>query len=180
MLISKSKFNRFLDDKVLDGQKYLKLEAFSREKRSLFHIKGENLYVFKLTYDTANKNEPQNANEKELKNAKKIINRINTAGMACSMFNYQLSLTTGKNDKSEDESKTILVPEEFGSWFGIASTNRILVPDTNALMNRSFSSLGFVLGKEYLKKLMVRIPRLSILEMERMANQDHQDQEKHK
>ena len=120
--------------------------SFTKEKKSLFRIRGNNLYVFNLTYNITNERDP--------KTAKKNINRIYNSGMACSMFNYRLSLTTGKNDKPKDESMTILVPTEFGSWFGLICNNRILVPDTNALMNRLFSSLSFVLGKEYLKNLM--------------------------
>jgi hypothetical protein len=66
-----------------------------------------------------------------------------------------------------DESMTILDVAEFTSTR--ISTNRIIVLDTNTLFNRPFSGLGFILGKEYLTRLSVQIPRLTVLEMERIA-----------
>jgi hypothetical protein len=100
----------------------------------LFHIKGDNLYVFELTIDSID-----TKNETESKTAKKNTDRIYDAGMACSMFNFRLSLTSGGSE-SKNEDMTILVPTEFASWFRLISNNRIFVPDTNALINRIFSA----------------------------------------
>jgi hypothetical protein len=133
----------------------------SKVGKSLFSVKGADLYVFKLTYEDQNKRK----NQKEVKDAMKEVDRIHNAGMASSIVDYRISLTTGKTNIQNDESMSILDVHEFTSWFNRIIKNRVLAPVTNALMNRSFSSLCFVLGKQYLQNLMVRIPRLSVLEM---------------
>ena len=46
-----------------------------------------------------------------------------------------------------------------------------MVPDTNALMNRSFSAFSFVLGHKPFLNTYIRIPRLTVFEMERIANE---------
>jgi hypothetical protein len=142
MIYSKDEFYGFLDDKRILDQKYLNIEAQSKLGKSLFTIRGDNLYVFKLTYQDQNNTK----NEKKFNSAKIDVDRIYKAGMASSIINYRISLTTNKTNIQKDESMSISVVDEFISWFNRIINNRILVPDTNALMNRSLSSLGFVLG----------------------------------
>jgi hypothetical protein len=68
---------------------------------------------------------------------------------------HRITLTNSTTNRENDESMSILVPNKFDPWFRRVSNNRILVPDTNALMSRFLSGLQFVLGKQYLQNLMV-------------------------
>lgn len=59
---------------------------------------------------------------------------------------------------------------DFQKWFQGITKDRTLVPDTNSILNHTFSSLVRVFGDDILKDVNVLIPRLVILEMERLAN----------
>ena len=44
------------------------------------------------------------------------------------------------------------------------------IPDSNFLINRLFSGLSYRLGIDYLRKISVYIPRVDIMELEKIAN----------
>jgi hypothetical protein len=94
------------------------------------------------------------------------------------MMDYRVSITSGESVRQNDDSMSILNPSEFKLWFDQIQTGRILIPDTNALMNRSFSGLSLVLGSHYFLNTFIRIPRLTVLEMERIANEEKSNSEK--
>jgi hypothetical protein len=147
-------------------QNYLSIEV-SANTESLFSIRGSNWYVVEI------KKEKHDSNKESKSN-----NRLYIAGNASGIINTKLSFTSGELMRDIDKSMTILDVAEFTSWFNSISSNRIFVPDTNTLLNRSFSGLGFILGKEYLSKLSIQIPRLTVLEMERIANQEAGEQKR--
>jgi hypothetical protein len=166
MIHSREKFTQFLIESA--DQKYLNLEAFSKNKDSIFKIKGSNWYVVDII------------KEKERVTTSKEIERLYIAANASGMINTKLSFTSGGITRETDESMTILDIAQFISWFNRISSNIIFVPDTNTLLNRSFSGLGFILGEGYLRNLSVQIPRLTVLEMERIGNQEGHNEQKRK
>jgi hypothetical protein len=93
-------------------------------------------------------------------------------------MDFQLAFTKTKSGGNLFDSNRRISSHDFRTWFYNAAKHRILIPDTNSLINRSLSSLCFVLGDEYLKDISIRIPRLTVLEMERMANQENKSERK--
>lgn len=98
-----------------------------------------------------------------------IDGRIYDAARASCIMDFQLAFTKTKSGGNLFDSNRRIFSHDFKTWFYNAAKHRILIPDTNSLINRSLSSLCFILGDEYLKDISIRIPRLTVLEMERMA-----------
>lgn len=93
----------------------------------------------------------------------KILLALRMAGL----LDLNLSITNGTKPFSNEEKKTD--DENFNSWFLSMSKDRTLVPDTNSVIFRTFSSLSSISGID-IKKIQIAIPRLLILELERQAN----------
>lgn len=83
--------------------------------------------------------------------------------------NLNFSATDGRT--SETQSSVSTTQNDFDSWFVNLTENKILIPDTNTIMNRTLTSLSFMSENDILSNIVLQIPRLVILEMERKANQ---------
>lgn len=94
----------------------------------------------------------------------KIILALRMTGL----LELKLSFTNGTKPDDNEEKKTD--DQDFSSWFSTTSVERTLVPDTNSIINRTFSALSSISNID-IKKLQVAIPRLVILELERQANE---------
>lgn len=129
-------------------------------------------YFFKLPHKN------QNNRIKKEKSDHDTDNKIRYAAMASCIMDFQIALSDTKSEGNILDSNKKISDNDFTTWFHGIVKDRILIPDTNSLINRSLSSLCFILGDEYLKSVNIRIPRLTILEMERMANQEQNKGEK--
>lgn len=89
--------------------------------------------------------------------------------MMSGFLNLQFSYTGG-SFANPMEGKNTSDTEEFKRWLPSFVKGKILVPDTNAIMNCSLSGLKFIMGLDFLKSLPIQIPRLLVLELERKAN----------
>lgn len=86
-------------------------------------------------------------------------------------------------DETRFARRSTNVPRpEWSDWFmSRMAPERHLIPDTNILMRHYCSNLLYrLLGEENFNNLTFRIPRLDILEIERMANQKAQARAKEK
>jgi hypothetical protein len=107
-----------------------------------------------------------------------IDGRIYYAARASCIMDFQLAFTNTKSGDNLFDSNRRIFSHDFRTWFYNAAKHRILIPDTNSLINRSLSSLCFILGDDYLQDISIRIPRLTVLEMERIANQENKSERK--
>lgn len=101
------------------------------------------------------------------KNLESVLDSLRMSGIA----NIAFTFTDNHRPfdiKKDYESK--LQDPKFADWFKIISSEKVLVPDTNSILNHQFSSLELALGSTLLKDVRIMIPRLVILEMERQAN----------
>lgn len=97
--------------------------------------------------------------------------RIILAGMISGIIHVQIALTGNNSNKlGLEEFFTTHHASDFVSKFSNITKGRILIPDTNVIIDRYISSLRFTLGNDLIKKLSISIPRLAILEIERTAN----------
>ena len=89
--------------------------------------------------------------------------------MISGLIHQQVALTHGKITEVElDESFTTHDAQGFTEHFQRMTEKRILIPDTNTILNRSISSLKFSFLTHI--PLSIRIPRFVLLEIERAAN----------
>jgi hypothetical protein len=98
-----------------------------------------------------------------------VIENVSTAGMISGLIHQQAALTHGEiTDIELDESFTTYDAQGFTQHFQRMTEKRILVPDTNTIINRCISSLKFSFLTHI--PLSIRIPRFVLLEIERAAN----------
>lgn len=98
-----------------------------------------------------------------------VIENVSTTGMISGLIHQQVALTHGKITEVElDESFTTHDAQGFTEHFQRMTEKRILIPDTNTILNRSISSLKFSFLTHI--PLSIRIPRFVLLEIERAAN----------
>lgn len=102
----------------------------------------------------------QNGGQKSL-----VMSALTMSGF----INQQFSYSGGTSDNPMVTENTSEI-SYFKEWLSSFTKDKILVPDTNAIMNCSLSSLKFLMGLNFLKSLPVKIPRLLVLELERKAN----------
>jgi len=88
--------------------------------------------------------------------------------LICGLVEWYFSYSESKTPSSQ--IKSINLDGNLEEWFLKNLNNKILVVDTNIIIDRVFSSLK-LLEQDFVKKIQVRIPRLSILELERMGNE---------
>jgi len=99
------------------------------------------------------------------------IGNVSSAGMISGLIHQQVALTHGKiTDTVSDESFTTHDARGFTEWFQNITKTRLLIPDTNTIINRSISSLHFSLLTDFPNSLSIKIPRFVLLEIERAAN----------
>lgn len=94
---------------------------------------------------------------------------VMSALMMSGFINQQFSYSGGTFDNPM-ETKNTSDRAYFKEWLSGFTKDKVLVPDTNAIMNCSLSGLKFIMGLDFLKSLPIRIPRLLVLELERKAN----------
>jgi uncharacterized protein YacL len=83
----------------------------------------------------------------------------------------QIAVSTKKSNLLDLERLiTTHDAREFSSKFCQLADRRILVPDTNAIIDRYISSLRHTVGLDVIRNLSIAIPRFAILEIERIAN----------
>lgn len=98
---------------------------------------------------------------------------IKKALFASGLFDMRLSITkngTSKNIATDENN--------FEENFFQIVKEGILVPDTNFLIDHTLSALNFILQNNLLYKIRVMIPRLSILELEKIGNKDNTTRKK--
>jgi len=88
--------------------------------------------------------------------------------LVCGLVEWFFSYSESKTPTSQ--IKSINSDGDLAEWFSKNLNKKILVVDTNIIIDRVFSSLKF-LGHDFIKNIEIRIPRLSILELERMGNE---------
>ena len=81
-----------------------------------------------------------------------------------------LKFSVTEDDSSVKESNISTFSDEFVPWFEKLTEGKILIPDTNTILNRTVTSLSLMSQSELLEHIVLQIPRLVILEMERKAN----------
>lgn len=97
------------------------------------------------------------------------LENVSTAGIISGLIHQQVALTHGNiTDVELDESFTTHNAQGFTEWFQRLTEKRILILDTNSIINRSMSSLKFSFLKPI--SISIRIPRFVLLEIERAAN----------
>jgi hypothetical protein len=150
---------------LLDNEKEIhNIEVKDRGGTLLFTCSGaDDSYIFRLP----NKHD---LNKSE-KSTSGVDSRIYYAATASGIMDFQIALASAKRGDDLFEGNSRISSRDFKTWFYKVAKFRILIPDTNSLINRSLSSLCFILGDDYLKGISIRVPRLTILEMERMANE---------
>ena len=88
--------------------------------------------------------------------------------LICGLVEWFFSYSESKNPTTQ--IKSINLDGNLEEWFSKYLNKKILVVDTNIIIDRVFSSLKF-LGQDFIKNIDIRIPRLSILELERMGHE---------
>lgn len=96
--------------------------------------------------------------------------RINMISSLLMTGFIHLRFSVTEENSSVEESNISTLSNEFDSWFVKLTENKILIPDTNTILNRTLTSLSFMPQSELLQHIVFQIPRLVILEMERKAN----------
>ena len=91
------------------------------------------------------------------------------------LFNLQYTLTDNKMNISGRTNTTF---NNFGDKLKEFTTDRILVPDTNALLDKTLSNLIFKISEDFFKNLKIIIPRLVILELEKIANTEKNEKKR--
>jgi hypothetical protein len=84
-------------------------------------------------------------------------------------LNQQFSYSGGTHDNPMELKDTVDMAR-FKEWLPGFVKGKVLVPDTNTIMNCLLSGLKFMMGLDFLKSLKIQIPRLVVLELERKAN----------
>ena len=95
-------------------------------------------------------------------NKQELDSALLNCGLAELFFNY----TASKNPAS---IKSATTDANLRSWFKSNLEKKELVVDTNIILDRVFSSLESI-GQDCLNSIKVKIPRLSILELESKTN----------
>jgi hypothetical protein len=96
---------------------------------------------------------------------------VSSAGMMSGIIHQQVALTHGEIEElASDEQYTTHHARGFTEWFQKITKRRILIPDTNTLINRSISSLRHSFTTEFSIPIAIKIPRIVLLEIERAAN----------
>ncbi len=103
---------------------------------------------------------------KSFDNSEEVKKSLINAGFV----NMFLFFTENSNPESGNHS--INLDMDISRWFLDALRKKIIVPDTNILLNRLFSTMDEIVGQNITKQMKIKIPRLSILELEKKANQD--------
>jgi len=93
----------------------------------------------------------------------KLYHSYLISGLVDWFFSFSEAKTPGTAIES------INLEGDISTWFSNHLNNKILVIDTNIILDRIFSSLKF-LGYDFLNNINIRIPRLGILELERITN----------
>lgn len=101
---------------------------------------------------------------KIIDNDEKLYHAFLTSGLVEWFFNYSDGKTASTNIDS------INLEGDIEKWFSVKLNGKILVVDTNIIIDRIFSSLN-LLGHNITSSNDVRIPRLTILELERISNE---------
>lgn len=99
----------------------------------------------------------RNCDEKEL----------NHSLIVCGLIDWFFDYSTSKSPTSSIASVTS--DGNLKKWFEENLNKKVLIIDTNILVNRIFSSLNY-LAKNFFTNIDLRIPRLTILELERKLN----------
>ena len=100
---------------------------------------------------------------------------LDSAMKISGLFNLQYTLTDNKMDVSETTNTTF---SSFKDKLEAFTTDRILIPDTNALLDRTLSNLTFKISEDFIKNLKIIIPRLVILELEKIANSEKNEKKR--
>jgi hypothetical protein len=150
--LTKDSLYRLLQDIISKSSDYFELQDNTGKYILLFAAKG-----------TADHNSVVISTNGE------VTKRVVDAAMTCGIIHTQIALVDANmTDFSlNDNNKSTHNAKEFSSWFSKVTTNRILVPDTNAIIHRALSSLRFTIDADIIQRLILYIPRLSVLEMER-------------
>jgi len=97
-----------------------------------------------------------------------VINAMKMSGL----INYQVTFNPAQSSQATKESsQNTRRIGDFCSWFTGIIKNRVLVPDTNIMMDLTFSSLESIANINLKHNAIIKIPRLCILEIERIANE---------
>jgi len=100
---------------------------------------------------------------------------VEKALFTAGLYDLQISLTDQKQNIS---SRITTRDTTFKDEFKKIMAERTLVLDTNAMINRSISSLEFFAQNNISENSTIMIPRLVVLEMERIANSSSQQSNK--
>jgi hypothetical protein len=130
-----------------------KFEFFKNEKFLFEYLASSN----ELTIKTNNQDETNN-----------ITGSLDRSGLIETDTTFMLGSSQGafphKTTKYHD----------WADWFLENGKNKCIVIDTNIIMNRYCSNILSTKLKERFNDLKIKIPRLTILEIERMANDNNQ------
>jgi hypothetical protein len=109
------------------------------------------------------------------------VEKVVLASMISGIIHVQVAASTGGSNLVGLEGLiTTHDAKEFSSKFSELAHQRILVPDTNAIIDRYISSLSYTVGDDVIRNLSIAIPRFAILEIERIANRGNDKEKKDK
>lgn len=118
------------------------------------------------TFNFSSPNEYKITIEAKDEDRRSIIDSLRMTGLLDLVYTYSES----QKPFATEPTRKRTLSSDFQKWFQGITKGRTLVPDTNSILNHTFSSLALVFGDDILKDIHVLIPRLVILEMERQAN----------
>lgn len=118
------------------------------------------------TFNFSSPNEYKITIEAKDEDGRNVIDSLRMTGLLDLVYTYSES----QKPFATEPTRKRTLSSDFQKWFQKITKDRTLVPDTNSILNHTFSSLALVFGEDILKDVSVLIPRLVILEMERQAN----------
>jgi len=98
-----------------------------------------------------------------------IVKIVYSALLQTGFIDLRFSIVDKSNGLENSKSTSM---SDFDSWFKKQLRAKILVPDTNIILDRMFSALSSITKKNIINEVKIEIPRIAILELENKANQN--------